>query len=420
MSSDANVIIIGAGLAGLSCANRLVAGGKSVLVLEATDRVGGRVRTDIVGGFALDHGFQVLLTGYPACKEMLDYDALDLKSFEPGALIRQQGELKLLGDPWRRPTQAFATLINPVGSIADKLRIAKLKSMSRSGSLDDLYQRNEKTTEDRLVELGFSTKVIDQFFRPFLGGVFLDESLSVSSRMLEFVFRMFAAGDIAVPAKGMAEIPKQLAAKLPERSLRLRTTVASIDGQAVHLTDGTSLKGDCVVVATESSGAAKLLGQESLDTEWRQTTTVYFAANQSPDPRKLLMLRGDEDGPVQTAVVMSDISADYAPSGQSLVSVNVSEGVATEDLDNLDADLRRELIAWFGDAVKNWRRLGVYRIPYGLPYMSDPIMAPVSGADLGVDENVFVCGDHRETPSIQGAMNSGMRVAELIKTRQLT
>ncbi len=260
--------------------------------------------------------------------------------------------------------------------------------------------------------------MIDHFFRPFLGGVFLDESLAVSSRLLEFVFRMFATGDIAIPAGGMAAIPRQLADQLPEDSIRLSTTVAQLAGRSVRLTDGTELSADSVVVATESSASARLLGRDDLDTPWTSTTTFYYAADRVPDDRKLLILRGDERGPIQTAVVISNVAPEYAPQGKSLISVSLSEGESTDDLEALDASIRAQLGNWFGDDVHAWRRLRIYEVPYALPCCSlEPVLASVEASSFGGEANVFVCGDHRETPSIQGAMNSGLRVADAILAR---
>jgi phytoene dehydrogenase-like protein len=418
VSANHDVIIIGAGLAGLCCAIRLHQADRSVLLLEATDRVGGRVRSDVVDGFVLDHGFQVLLTAYPACRQLLDYDSLELRAFEPGALVRCGGKFSVLGDPWRRPTQAIATALSPVGTFADKIRIAKLRRRSQQGSLADLYERENVTAITKLERLGFTPAMIDQFFRPFLGGVFLDESLAVSSRLLEFVFRMFATGDIAIPAGGMAAIPHQLADQLPEDSIRLSTTVAKLDGRSVRLTDGGEMSADHVVVATESSAAARLLGRDDLNTQWASTTTFYYAADRVPDERKLLILRGDESGPIQTAVVISNVAPEYAPAGKSLISVSVSQGESTDDLEALDASIRAQLRTWFGDGVDAWRRLRIYEVPYALPCCSlEPVLADVEAASFGGAANVFVCGDHRETPSIQGAMNSGLRVADAILSR---
>lgn len=418
-----DVVIIGAGLAGLTCGVLLAQAGRTVTILEATDRVGGRVRTDVVDGFTMDHGFQVLLTAYPACRRMLDYDALRLRSFQPGALLRQGGSFRVLSDPWRRPGLAIATALNPVGSIADKLRIAKVRRDCRSGSLDDLYQRQDRPTIDYLKSAGFSPSMIDGFFRPFIGGVFLDETLVESSRLFEFVFRMFAEGDVCVPADGMAAIPKQLADRLPADAVRLQCSVTSIDYQRLHLSDGSSIEANQIVVATESDAAARLLGIESMATPWNRTTNLYYAADRSPDDRNLLMLCGDEHGPVQTVTVMTAAAREYAPAGKSLISVSLSSPLPDEPppghrLATRDAAVRDQLADWFGDQVDAWRHLATYQVPYGLPRRSlEPVIRPVDAVSWGGPENVWVCGDHLETPSIHGAMNSGIRVAESILRR---
>lgn len=413
-----DVIIIGGGLAGLACGVVLSRVGRQVTLLEATDRVGGRVRTDTVDGFTLDHGFQVLLTAYPACREMLDYDSLRLRYFEPGALIRQNGRFATLGDPWRRPQQAIATLMNPVGSLADKLRVARLLRKSQSGSLADLYERPTKSSLDYLVDQGFSEKMIDEFFRPFLGGVFLDETLSTPSRMLEFVFRMFSQGKVAIPADGMAAIPRQLAEQLPQGTIRLRQTVARIDDHQIVMADDSVLTANSIVVATESNAAGRLLGIKSLQTNWNETTNLYYGAEAAPDHRKLLMLRGDESGLVQTATVLSNVASEYSPVNQTLVSISLGPSDRDTDLDDistLDKTVRSQLQRWFGEDVRKWRRLAVYRIPFGLPKGTlDPVLGSVTASERGGPKGVFLCGDHCETPSIQGAMNSGIRAAEEI------
>lgn len=435
MSTNHHTIIIGGGLAGLACATRLArdaTGGMQLM--EATDRVGGRMRTDQMDGFTLDHGFQVLLTAYPACRELLDYDALRLRRFEPGALIRQSGHFRLLGDPWRRPAQTLETALHSVGSLADKLRIAGLRRRSQRGSLDELYSRPQSTTFQRLQDDGFSPRMIDQFFRPFLGGVFLDESLACPSRMLEFVFRMFACGDVAIPADGMAAIPRQLADGLPQGSLRLQTVVTRIEIDCesglnpirVQLGCGEWLTAERVVIATESDAAARLLGDPQMATPWSGTTNVYYAADQPPDRRRLLMLRGDEAGVIQTAMILSNVAPEYAPAGKALVSVSVDVKDHDPELgdgDQLDEQIRGQLRSWFGNTVDRWQRLRTFRVPFGLPRLDlDPVVRSVEVTRLHGKAippgAIYVCGDHRETPSIQGALSSGLRVAAAIMVGQ--
>ncbi len=322
-SDHCDVVVVGAGLAGLSCAVKLSQAGRSVTVLEATDRVGGRVRTDVVDGFTLDHGFQVLLTAYPACQELLDYESLRLRPFDPGALVRSGGVFSLLGDPWRQPGQAIRSAVSPVGSIGDKIRIARIRRRSKSGSLTDLYQRPQSSTEEYLRQAHFSETMIDQFFRPLIGGALLDESLQTSSRMFEFVFRMFAEGDVTLPADGMAAIPRQLVERLPRGALRLHSSVASLAGRTVTLTNGSQISANQVVIATESDAAARLLNDQSIATQWNQATTFYYAADRSPDDRKWLMLRGDDCGPVQSAAILSNVAQEYSPPGRTLISVSL-------------------------------------------------------------------------------------------------
>lgn len=427
-----DVTIVGAGLAGLACGQVLAESGVDFQILEATDRVGGRVRTDYLNGYTLDHGFQVLLTAYPACQQLLDYESLRLRPFDPGALVRIGGKFHVLGDPWRKPSQALMTALAPVGTLGDKLRVGKLRAICRSGSLDELYNRPPQETHLRLSELGFSKAMIDNFFRPFFGGVFLEQELSTSSRMMEFVFRMFSSGSVVLPADGMAAIPRQLADSLPRGSIRLNESVARLETEGVRLSDGRLVESKQTVLATESAAIAALLGQrfpveEFANRNWEKTYCIYFSADQAPRKEKLLMLRGDDStGPLINVSVISNAAPEYAPQGKSLISVSIAtnrfDGLANGLANGLPeaqfAKVIDQLRSWFGEQVGDWRHLRTYSIPYALPRQGTEDLATVvrSVQPWGAT-GPLCCGDHRETSSIQGAMNSGMRAANAVLQR---
>lgn len=403
-----DVVIVGAGLAGLTCARRLQAGGVDCVVLEASDAVGGRVRTDVVEGFRLDRGFQVLLTAYPAAKKWLDFEQLELKKFSAGARVWCDGKMHRVGDPWREPGALWDTLRAPVGSLADKVRIGTLWAAARRGTMAELFDRPETTALTALRAHGFSERMIERFMRPWLGGVFLDEKLETSSRMLEFVFRMFAEGDSAVPAAGMQAIPEQLAAGLAPGTVRLNARVAAVAAGGVRLASGERIEGRQIVVATEGGGAAELL-PEVVGPNWRAVTAVYFAAKASPLGEPTLMLNGTGRGRVNNVAVMSDVAPGYAPEGQALVSVSVlgEPGLAGE---GLEAGVRAELSEWFGAEVTEWRALRSYRLRRALP-VRWPLERRTAET---VRPGVWVAGDFLGTASIQGAMESGEGVAEAI------
>ncbi|MBL8138934.1 MAG: FAD-dependent oxidoreductase [Acidobacteria bacterium] len=402
------VVIVGGGLAGLTCARRLQARGHACRVLEATDAVGGRVRTDRVEGFLLDRGFQVLLTAYPAARRWLDYDALALRRFSPGARVWCDGALHTVSDPNRDPAGLVATLQAPVGSLGDKMKIATLRAEARRGALEDVFTRPETTALEALHAHGFSDVMTERFLRPWLGGIFLDDALSASSRMLMFVMRMFAEGDAAVPAAGMQAIPEQLAAALAPGTVRVNAPVAAVGNGAVTLQSGERIAADAVVVATDGAAAAELLPTMAAPS-WRPVTCLYFAAPASPLAATVLALNGSGTGVVNNVAVMSDVAPGYAPAQQSLVSVSVlKQSDATDGA--LAAQVQAELEGWFGPGVRAWRWLRTYRVDRALP-----VRWPLEvGAPLAVSPGVWVAGDFQATASIQGAMESGERVADAI------
>ena len=285
-----DVAIVGAGVAGLCCARHLQALGLECTVLEASDAVGGRVRTDAVDGFLLDRGFQVLLTAYPEAQAMLDYDALDLGSFYSGALVRCDGRFARIADPLRHPIDGLQSVFNGVGSSIDKIRVGLLRQRVLRGHWEDLFRQPLQTTEDGLRAEGFSPQMVERFFRPFLGGIFLESELKTPLAMCHFVLRMFSSGTASLPAQGMGAIPAQLAAALPAGWVQLNRCVESADGTGVSLADGERIEARAVVVATEGPTAAKLLDVEPPRS--RSVTCLYFAAPKDPVAEPILVLNG--------------------------------------------------------------------------------------------------------------------------------
>jgi phytoene dehydrogenase-like protein len=408
MMSD--VLIVGAGLAGLSCARRLQQEGTPFLLLEASDGVGGRIRTDTVEGFRLDRGFQVFLTSYPEAKQQLDYQALRLKPFLPGALIRFRGKFHELTDPWRRPSATLPSAFSPIGSLADKLRVARLRYRVLKGSLEDRLRDPETTTLQVLRENGFSDSMIDRFFRPFLGGIFLDGDLLTSSRMFQFVFRMFSLGNACLPEEGMEAIPRQLAAGLPMGSIRFGAKVAQVRSNGVTLESGEELNAKKIVVATDGATAGSLLGHAK-PSEWQGVTCLYFSAQRPPIERSILVLNGDGTGPINNLCVPTTFVPSYGPAGSSLVSVTVL-GIPP-DAAALQTEVQTQLKDWFGTQAGDWRHLRTYCIPHALPRQSPPALAEME-RPVRTNAGMYVCGDHRDNASINGAMVSGRRCAESV------
>ncbi len=407
------VLIVGGGLAGLSCARQLSTAGIAVRLFETSDEVGGRVRTDRVDGFLLDRGFQVLLAAYPECRRELDYAALDLQPFFPGALVRYAGRFHSVADPFRQPIAGLRSALTPIGTLFDKLRVARLRGRLLSTDLETIFSRAETTTLQALAAEGFSSAMIERFFRPFLGGIFLERDLTTSSRMFEFVFKMFSSDSTVLPAEGMQAIPRQLADGLPPGTISTGIRVEEVDAPRLRLESGEWIEGDAVVVATARLAA----GQPTVSPDpirWCATTCLYYSAPEPPIDSPILVLDGDGQGPVNNLCVPSRVAPSYAPADRALVSATVIGSPTSETVSNsLDATVRAQLEEWFGPVVEDWELLRIYQIPQALP-MQPPSWLEPPERPVHVGQRLYVCGDDRDNASIQGAMVSGRRAAESV------
>jgi len=409
-ASEKKVLIVGGGLAGLACALRLQEAGARPLIFERSDGVGGRVRTDQLDGFLLDRGFQVFLDAYPEAGDLLDKQSLDLRAFRPGALIYRTSGMVRMMDVFREPRHLIESALAPVGSLPDKLRVARLRWRLMRLTTEEIAGHEAMTTESYLRHAGFSPRMIDGFFRSFYGGIFLERELQTSSRMFEFTFKMFSQGSATLPARGMGEIPRQLASRLPPGAIRLGAQVTQIQPGSITLESGEQFHGDAVVVATDASAAAALVSAGwATDPVWRSVTCLYFAAAWSPLGESIIALNGTSSGLVNNVCVPSNLAPDYAPPGQALVSVSVLGTVNSADL---ESRVLAELEAWFGDAVREWRHLRTYRIERALPRQASG--TGFTGPGFRKEADVYLCGDHLWSASIEGAIISGLRTADAI------
>lgn len=410
MTTSPDVLIVGAGLAGLCCARKLEEKGINWQILEGSDGIGGRVRTDKVNGFLLDRGFQVLLTAYPEAKQMLDFGRLQLKTFSPGAYSWYAGRMNKLVDPWRTPGLWWQALQSDFGTLRDKLHIAKLRRRVVNSSIEEIFQRPDRATKDALESEGFSKEMIHHFFRPFIGGILLDGELKSSSRMFEFVFKMLSEGDTALPAQGMGAIPAQLTEKLPAARIRLNTAVEALHENELTLHGGEKLQARAIVIAADGPSAAHLVGE--VEPASRSVTCFYYEADEPPIAEPMLLLNGDGAGPVNNFAVISQVAPSYAPSGKHLISATV---LGTQKL--TEAQLSGFIIAqmknWFGKVASSWRLLKCYRITHAQPQQFPGALEPPE-RPVRVRPGVYVCGDHRDNASIHGAMVSGRRAAEAV------
>lgn len=403
-----DVVVVGAGLAGLSATRYLVHAGIDVHVLEASDGVGGRVRSDEVDGFILDRGFQVILTAYPELKRQFDVKALELRSFDPGALVWMGSKGYTVSDPLRQPLSLGSTLTAPIGTPLDKARIATLRMRTRRGRAADLLRGNDISTVHMLQGRGFSQRMIRSFFTPLVGGIQLDPELTASRRMFDIIFRMLSEGDAAVPSHGMGRLSEQLAGRIPPDRIHLHSPVVEVSSGGVTVAGGRRVHARLVIVATEGPVASSLLGLPPVAS--RSAACVYFSAPEPPTDSKLIVLDGSGSGPVLNVAVMSNISRHYAPEGRHLVAAAIP-GHAAIETDDLERAARDHMRTMFGASVDAWTHLRTYRIEHGQPDQTPPF-DPRQKVALG--SGIFVCGDHRDTASIQGALFSGRRCAEAV------
>lgn len=417
------ILVVGSGLAGLTCAKVLVEAGHDVRILEASDRIGGRVRTDAsADGFLLDRGFQVLFTAYPAAQRQLDLKALRPRTIAPGAVLIRDGKWHELSN---RALALRVNLSNPLLTFGDKLRTRRLRRFARRHSIESLMhgklrglKTGDSSIHDELRRRHFAEKgFIEHFARPFFGGIFFDRSLETSARMMFFVVKMLASGKTIIPESGMGEIAAQLAAKIPASALRLETRVEGIveaDDRAVGvtLTGGEEMQGEAVVLATDLPNASRLTGNDE-PIGGQSCVCIYFATTQSLYNGPKLLLNANPDAFVNHAIQLTNVSPAYGPKGQHLLSVTVldSPDMTDEEIANR---CREEMALWFpGKDLSTLRQVGYYRIRFTQFKQSPGIFATLPQNTLPT-KGLFLAGEYTESSSIHGAISSGEKAAQAV------
>ncbi|MEU9062785.1 NAD(P)/FAD-dependent oxidoreductase [Streptomyces sp. NPDC048430] len=396
-----DAVVVGAGLAGLACALDLCGAGLRVELLEASDGVGGRMRTDRKDGFLLDRGFQVFNTSYPQVKRRLDLRALRLRPFTPGLIARTPAGRVRVSDPTRRPEDAAQLLPGRVLPARDLAALGVLTARDVLLPAKRLGRMPDRTASEALVRAGLSPRAIEDLLRPFLSGVFLEEGLETSARFLHLVWRSMARGTLCLPARGIGSVPAQLAAGLPEGALRLGAAVAEVTDFGVLLAGGGERPAASVVVATDSATAARLLpGLPVPDS--RTVTTYYHAAERSPLTEPTLLV--DSGLAVLNSCVLTEVAPAYAPPGTALMSTSVLGSGPPGG----DTTVRARLAELYDVDTSTWDTVAAYTVEGALPAMRPPW--PLSRTTRFAPGR-YVCGDHRATGSVQGALASGSRAA---------
>ncbi|GAA2819107.1 NAD(P)/FAD-dependent oxidoreductase [Streptomyces showdoensis] len=403
-SAPYDTVVVGAGAAGLACAGDLSAAGLRVLLLEAGDAVGGRMRTDRVAGFTLDRGFQVFNTAYPQVKRRLMLKALRLRPFTPGVLIHTDDGPLRFTDPSRQPARSLDLLPGRLMSGRDLLAVSALSARDALAPASVLRHGSDGTTLDALAAAGVSPRLVETFFRPFLSGVFLEDRLETSARFFHLVWRSMLRGTLCLPAEGIGAVPAQLAARLPADVLRTGTAVRAVTPRGVTLADGREVASRTVVVATGARTAAELLPGLRVP-DGRTVTTLYHAAARPPLEEPVLVV--DARRRFLNTCVLTAVQPGFSSDGRALVSTSVlgsPDATATETV-------RRDLGEVYGTDTGGWELIHRVTVADALPAMPGP--TPLFRAARWA-RGRYTCGDHRATASLQGALASGARAARTV------
>ena len=398
-NQDKNIYIIGAGVSSLIAAQNLEQKGYVPTILEATGYIGGRVRTEIIDGWILDVGFQVLLDAYPMSKKYLNYADLDLQRLSPGARIYTDNDSFIIGDPLRDISMLFPTLFSSIGSMRDKLKIFQLNLRLKNTPITTLFNKKEKTTLSYLQYLGFTDKIITQFFKPFFSGIFLECDLHTSSRMFEFIYKMFAEGFATLPKAGIGAIAKQLAGQLKTTQIQLNNEVQKVTTDFITMASGDQYPYDVCIVATDPSS---FLEGYSVKNKWKTCDTLYFSVRVTDVPPPIIHLSALSDTLINNIFYPTSVQRAPDPHHQLLSVTVVKQHSFSSEV--LVSQVKGELEKYF--SITKVKFIKHYAIPKALPDLGSVSYKP--NLDLmAYEDKIMLCGDHTANGSLNAAMISG-------------
>lgn len=408
MNINKKITIIGAGISGLITAIELEKLGFSPLIIEATDRVGGRVKTDIIEGFHLDHGFQVLLEAYPKAKKYLNYKTLELQKLIPGAVIYKNGKKTIIGDPLRNFSLLIPTLFANVGSVKDKIAIFKLNLELKNKSIEAIFDAEQVTTHQYLKNKGFSDEIIRNFFKPFFTGIFLETDLRTSSAMFEFTYKMFGDGLALIPKDGIQAIPNHLKSQLTKTEFRFNTKVKTVKENNIVLEDDSVITSDIIIIATDAS---KIVGLDK-PISWKSCDTLYFEVEKNTLKKPIIGLVSNNNVLINNFFFTTSIANNNTSNAQ-LLSVTIVKKHDLEEIDLINK-VKTELKNNCGIITK--RFIKRYKIKKALPDLEH---VSYSGNEVifKFSETIYLAGDLLINGSLNAAMTSGELIAKLISER---
>ncbi|MCO5233217.1 MAG: FAD-dependent oxidoreductase [Chitinophagales bacterium] len=402
-----DVIVVGAGISGLSTAYHLQSAGCKVLVLEANGKAGGRCRSDYINGYILDRGLHFLQKGYEESKSIFNYKNLRLESIYPGALLHYNNNFHLITNPLKKIGDSLALAFSPFMTFKDKIKMGAMLSYLMVNSEEQFKKLKNISTKEFLELRGFSSKFIDHFFKPLHQAIFYDNTLSTSAYVYALTFKNFAFEESALPAYGIGSLALQLADQLDKDTIRFHTKVKEVFHNGVLTSSGEFVEAKKVVVSIPPYDIKKIMPKYESNILFSKNTCMYFSTQTPPVKSPIILLNGQNKGIVNHIFVPSTIQPTYAPTGHHLVCVNL-KGYFEKDEDELIDEVLKELINWFGIKVNNWAHLKTYHIQHGLPQISTQHQFEL----FEEREEIYYCGDYFSYGTINNALLSGKAVAE--------